>query len=82
MVCYGGDLCRAITEKGHAIHSTEKFYANVNEGRSSGYDLVDCSTYWRIHGWEPPIESKNPAAQKNFMKCNFMCNHPSHAGLA
>ena len=55
MVCKGGDLCLAITERGHAQHSTDRFYAKLEEDKSVEYDLVDCQTYWRIYGWEPPV---------------------------
>jgi hypothetical protein len=74
MKCLGGHQCAERMHPDHALHSEESFYPDYD----ARYDLIECSTYWRIHNWETPVESNNPAAQEEFGLCNFFCNHPSH----
>jgi len=77
MLCLGGDRCAERIHTAHAFHSEESFYPNYD----ARYDLLECSTYWRIHNWEAPVQSKDPTAQEEFGLCNFSCNHPSHTSI-
>ena len=79
VLCKGGVSCLQWLERNHALHSKIPFYSS-KEGESHQYDLVDCDTYWKMSNWLPPIQSKDPALQESFGKCNFFCNHRSHTG--
>ena len=76
--CKGGSFCLQLIDKDHVKHSKIPYYSS-KEGENHYYDLVDCDTYWKMSNWLPPIQSKDPALQESFGKCNFFCNHPSHA---
>jgi hypothetical protein len=70
--CKGNENCLEVTLKGKAEHSEEEF------NPPGTYDLVRCDAYWNLHSWVPPLQSKNPNAYFELLKCNFYCSHSSH----
>ena len=78
ILCPGPLNCLGKVHSGYAIHSNEKYY-NGNSLDHRNYDLVECSTYWRLSGWEAPVFSINPKAQEILSRCNYYCSHESHS---
>ncbi|OMJ65720.1 hypothetical protein SteCoe_37731 [Stentor coeruleus] len=77
LLCKGKDLCLEKAIQGNAIHSQDTYIIDGNLN-SENYDVVSCSIYWKILGWEPPVSSKSPERQKFLDKCSFFCTHESH----
>ena len=77
VLCPGRENCLQTAHVGYAIHSKDRYYNGSLLDRRE-YDLVECTTYWRLSGWEAPVFSINPTAQEGLGKCNFFCAHESH----
>ncbi|OMJ80154.1 hypothetical protein SteCoe_19648 [Stentor coeruleus] len=77
MICPGSSKCFQLTHAGYAMHSLDS-YLGSKGSKSDKFDLLECSTYWRIQGWEAPLFSINPKAQEVISKCNYYCSHESH----
>lgn len=76
--CEGAANCLEVTHKGYARHSKKAISSGGKAQTQQEFDLVECKTFWRISGWEAPVFTKNPEAQKNFSLCNAKCAHKSH----
>lgn len=75
--CEGGTRCLEMVHKGFAKHSQREYFSG-GVVETCRYDLVECSTYWRIFGWEAPVATMNQEAQKVLNKCNAICSHDTH----
>ena len=76
-ICDGGNKCLEKLYRGYAKHSTDK-YCSGGIIQDYIYDFVECRTFWRLFGWQAPIETKRPEAQDILGKCNAFCLHESH----
>jgi len=73
--CKGGTNCLQVACAGRAIHSDDRYYPDL----SRVYDLLECETYWKLKGWEPPVFKKSPAAQSLFAFCPYYCASTEHS---
>lgn len=65
--CVGNKNCLARSYPQSAIHSNG-FYPDIN----ANIDLVECSKYWEIKNWIPPLVA-NPNALNLFRLCPYYC---------
>lgn len=75
MECREGTSCLQVACSGRAIHSKDRYYPDLERV----FDLVECETYWKLKGWEPPVLKKSPAAQDLFAFCPFYCASAEHS---